>query len=186
MKIKVALGIFLTLISTSAFSSYLIEPHFGLNLNGSANATIKSINHNYDYNGTQYGLKLGMQNFGLMGGIDFNRSSFNLDDKTISGTVASSYKRNEWGLFIGYNFPLFLRFWGSYFFANTAKKSNGDEFSGTSKEFGLGFTSLPFVSLNLIFRLVDYSKQKISNVSEKLNEKINNTEIVLGLSLPFD
>jgi hypothetical protein len=168
-------------MSFAANANLLIEPHLGHNISGSGNSN----GIDYKYHGTQYGLRFGGQYLGLMGGLDYNISSYTWvqtpggDDK---------FDRTELGLFVGYNLPLMLRFWGAYYFTNSAKDTNasgrtavGAKYKGNTKELGVGFTMLPFLSLNLAYRNVSIDT-KPTGIS---GGDISNNEIVAGVSLPF-
>lgn len=169
------------LASFSAKASLLIEPHLGFNLSGGG----KSNGVDYSYNGAQYGLRLGGQYLGLMAGIDYNLSSYTWE-QTPGGD--DTFDRSEFGLFVGYNLPILVRFWGAYYFSNTAKDTNstgrtvsGAKYEGSSVELGAGWTALPFLSLNLAYRNISLDT-KPSTIS---GGSISNNEFVLGVSLPL-
>jgi hypothetical protein len=178
------------LYSTISQASFLIEPHVGFNVAGGGTTGTTA----YSYNGTQLGMRLGGQFLGLMAGVDYTTSSYTWERKATS-TFNDSFSRGEWGAFVGYNLPLFLRFWGAYYFSSKAtdQENSGQtvsnyEYSGSTKELGLGFTGLPFMSINLIYRMVDIDKQTtnagvVTNYSG--SSVISNHEVVLGVSAPF-
>lgn len=168
----------LALMFNTASASLLIEPHLAYNLSGSGSGWN---NHEYDYNGPQFGARLGYQGLGLMTGLDYTRSSYDQKDKSLGVTVTESMTRNELGIFVGYNFPIMLRAWGTYYFTNTSENAAGAEYSGNTKELGVGFTALPLLSINLMYRMVTFDE--VNSIS--LNDDINISEISLGVSLPL-
>lgn len=181
--LKIAGPLFaLVLTINTASASLLIEPHVAFNLNGSGEGTAGSTTHKYEYNGPQFGARVGYQGLGLMAGFDYTRSSYDFED-TFAGTgVTQSFNRNEMGIFAGYEFPILIRAWGAYYFSNTAKNDKGDEYTGNTKELGVGFTALPLLSVNLMYRMVTWDEIN----SSKLTDDINVNEIVLGVSLPLN
>lgn len=181
-------GIFFALLFTvsTAHASLLIEPHLAYNIHASGDATLGGVNHDYDYNGAQYGMRVGYQQLGFMGGLDYTRSSFDLDDETAAGTSSVNYDRNEWGVFVGYDFPILVRAWGAYYWSNKSERDNGNQLKGNTKELGVGMTALPFLSLNLMYRMVTYDEQKVGSTTSNLSEDINISEFVVGVSLPLN
>lgn len=173
----------LGLSANTASASLLIEPHLGFNISGSGDQG----STDYDYNGAQMGLRVGYQNLGLMVGLDYTRSSFELEAKSGGVTSKTDADRNEIGVFAGYNFPILLRAWAAYYFTNTMElKSTGNpEYKGNTKELGVGFTGLPFLSINLMYRMVNHDEVKSSSGTSSLNPDYDAKEIVLGVSLPL-
>ena len=178
------LGLFL--IANTASAAFLIEPHLSYNLSGSGdNGLTGTSKTDFDYNGAQYGLRAGYQMLGLMAGLDFTRSNYDMDNTTSTGTSVTEMERNEWGLFVGYNFPILVRAWGTYYFSNTAKnKTTGSERTGSTKELGVGFTGLPFLSLNLMYRMVDHDELESAS-GVKTSVDYSTHEFVVGVSLPL-
>ena len=189
--------------SQLAQASFLIEPHFGYNLSGSGTTGSGTTASEFKYTGVQYGLRAGYQYLGFMGGLAYNRSNYvwKLSTSQLTPTINTNYEdsftRNEVGLFLGYQFPIFFRLWGAYYFTNTAEDVDtthstisiagampdlyptGYQFKGNTKELGIGYTGLPFVSINLSFRNVVHDNTTTGAVG------ISNNEFVLGISAPF-
>lgn len=169
------LGLLLTVSSASA--SLLIEPHLGYNLGTSGDGE--------SYSGGQFGMRLGYQQLGLMAGLDFTRSNFDQDATVNGAKVNNEYERNEFGLFVGYNFPIFIRAWGAYYFGNTTKNTkDNSELTGNTKELGVGFTALPFLSLNFMYRMIDLNEYETAS-GVKTSVDGSNQEFVVGVSLPI-
>jgi hypothetical protein len=185
----------LSIITLAAISaapvqaSLLIEPHLAYNLSGGGTSS----GTKYTYNGPQYGLRLGGQFLGFMAGLDFTQSTYTWKRVSATATNNDSFKRSEVGIFAGYNLPILLRFWAAYYFMSSAKDqessgltSSGDEYSGHTTELGIGFTGLPFLSVNFIYRNVSIGSQNLAKPANLSGGTINNHEILLGLSLPFN
>jgi hypothetical protein len=181
----VALGILF--VATTANASFLIEPHLGYNVSGGQSDFDGS---KMEYTGAQYGARLGMQFLGVMGGFDYTRytSSTTMSANGASGTIKS--KEEDMGIFVGYNAPILLRAWLGYYFSakstvtgytNISGMAVDDYFKGSATELGLGFTPLPLVSINLVYRMLNYDKDQDGTANPVYKPK----EIVLGVSLPF-
>jgi hypothetical protein len=167
------------LTSITANANFLIEPHIGYNISGTGSTS----GVDYKYTNPELGLRLGGQYLGLMAGLDYTASSYTWT-QTPGGD--DKFDRSEFGMFVGYNLPIMLRFWGAYYFANTATDSNssgrtgvGAKYKGTTKELGVGFSAIPLLSLNLMLRNIVYDTKPITS------SDISNNEIVLGVSFPF-
>lgn len=173
------------LTSISANASLLIEPHLGYNVSGgqAVYGTQK-----YDYTGAQYGARLGMQALGFMGGLDYTHSSFNLKNTTIATSASSTdaSTQDDIGVFVGYNAPILIRGWIGYYFSTKLKypSNTSDYYTGTATELGLGFTPMPLISLNVMYRMIAFSKAHYSDGTSG-TVTYSPKEIVLGVSLPF-
>lgn len=169
------------LTSITANASLLIEPHIGYNISGGG--TSSSVE--YKYTNPELGLRFGGQYLGLMAGFDYTASTYTWT-QTPGGD--DKFDRGEFGVFVGYNLPILLRIWGAYYFTNTAKDKDatgktatGAQFKGNTKELGVGFTALPFLSLNVMYRNVVFTTKPAAVTGGD----ISNHEVVLGVSLPF-
>ena len=179
------------LTSFSANASFLIEPHLGYGISGSTTYSATDIK----YNGPQFGAKFGFQNLGLMAGLDYNHATYTLKETPSSGTVGEDKKKkDELGIFVGYSAPIMLRAWLGYFFSTKQTQTaagtygaNGDWLKGHTTEIGIGFTPLPLISLNLLYRMVSFDKQysATTGVESTPASKYEPKEIVFGVSLPF-
>lgn len=169
------------IFSVESQASFLVEPHVSFNLYSSG----KEGGVDYSYNGTQYGLKLGYQQLGLMFGMDYKKSAFDLKTEGNGNNTKVAMKRDELGVFAGYEFPILVRAWGGYYFHNKMKgDSQGYEYSGNTKELGVGFTGLPFLSMNFIYRMVELDEAKTNGTATKIDTSIK--EYVVGVSLPLN
>lgn len=196
----ILLTILLTTLVNKSFAGLLIEPYLGLALNGDGEYTKSGDKGNQDYSSFTYGGRLGYSTLGLMAGLDYSRQSFDLTTKeTGSVETKDGVDKSQLGLFVGYKFPVMLKVWGTYFFNGTVEGNeidNGNRFltnldkfeDGSGYGLGVGFTALPFISLNLEYRNIEYSKISSNGVNEanKYTEKPNLSEILLSVSAPFN
>jgi len=193
LKIGLLAVVMMTLMSTNSQAALLIEPHIGYNVSGTGDFTWGGQKVETDYSGAQYGLRAGWQYLGFMLGMDYTMSNPEVEFSAQGQTEKNDMKNKELGVFAGYNLPILLRGWVGYYFNvkseadNNGSFNKGDEFSGNTMELGVGFTGLPLVSLNLMYRNVTLDEIKTSAGTLKLsgNQEIKNSEIVFGVSIPF-
>ncbi|MBY0413330.1 MAG: hypothetical protein K2Q18_04160 [Bdellovibrionales bacterium] len=178
----VGLTLGLTILSQTASAGLLLEPHVAYNLSGSGTES----GTEYDYNGAQIGARVGYQNWGFMTGLDYTKGSGSVDSKTAGVTTTRDLSSDEIGIFAGYNLPILFRAWGAYYFSNETTYKGGFDLSGDTKELGVGFTGLPFLSINLVYRMVNFDESKNLTTSVKSSVSYDFNEIVLGVSLPFN
>lgn len=171
------------IVYSSAYAGLLIEPHWGYNLVGK----VDGISGATKFNGNQYGARIGAQSFGFMGGLDYTHSAFTY--KTVAPVASDEKSRDQIGVFAGYKFPILLRFWGAYnFFDKTKQTANGANHvsgyytKGHGTTAGIGFTGLPFLSVNLEYKTSSYNDSSAG----ALNPKVTTKEVVLGVSIPIN
>ncbi len=181
-------------LSGAAQADFLIEPHIGYNVTSSGESTRAGVKYEYDYSGAQYGLRAGGQYLGFMAGLDYTLSSPEIETKIGGTTFKDTFNKKELGVFVGYNLPILIRAWAAYYFDVTARDTensgatiSGTEYSGSTTELGIGFTALPFLSLNLMYRNVKFDELKEGGVTTKLSgdAEMGIHEIVVGISLPL-
>ncbi|MDD0853320.1 outer membrane beta-barrel protein [Halobacteriovorax sp. GB3] len=181
-------------LMVNAQAGVLVEPYLGYRLVSGEDSN--SSKTEYDYNGSVIGGRLGYQFLGFMGGLDYSRGlgAYELEQKDSSGTSKNDYTQSSFGLFAGYELPILLRAWVTYWMSNKLEGDsgavNGDEFNGSGYGLGIGFTGLPFVSLNLEYRNMTYDEffDKAAGTTTALSgdSEIGMSEILLSVSLPLD
>lgn len=129
--------------------------------------------------GVSYGGRLGYQNFGFQIGLDYLASNMSYDNNDL--------KTQEWGGFVGFEFPILVRVYAGYVFSGTGiaeiEDINGDVNlkGGTGPKIGVGFTLLPFLDINLEYRRITYDTKEEGPVS--IDSDYSAT--MLSFSLPF-
>lgn len=173
----------------------LLEPSVGFIISGNVQDDETGAAHDeYDYNSPTFAARIGFQMLGFMGGLEYNIASPSWDDQVTTTTVDVDFKQSNMGVFVGYNFPIMIRVWGAYYISSTAEvdsgASKGSEYKGSGQALGVGFTALPFVSLNLEYRMIAYDEftNAVTAVTTKYNSQQgpNAKEIILSVSLPFE
>jgi hypothetical protein len=172
----------------------MLEPYVGYVLGGNENEVAGTSQHDVDYSSPMLGARLGYRALGLMAGFEYNMLSTSWEDQVAPIAADVDYKHSNMGIYVGYNFPIMLRVWGTYYFSSKAEvdsgSSAGDEYTGNGKVIGVGFTGLPFLSINLEYRTFTYDEYEdisagttssLSGVSE-----VSGKEIAIGISIPFE
>lgn len=181
-------------VSGLAHADFLIEPHIGYNVSSSGESTFAGVKTDYEYSGPQFGLRAGGQYLGFMAGLDYTFATADIESKESGVTYKDEFNKKELGVFVGYNLPILFRAWAGYYFDakardndNSGSSVSGSEYSGSATELGVGFTGLPFLSLNLMYRMINYDEFKSGGVTTKLSgdSEVSISEIVLGVSLPL-
>lgn len=197
MKIRNFLFVILLFVTNSAFAGFLIEPYLGYSLNGKGDVSALSTNYSSEYSSLTYGGRIGYSYLGLMAGIDYSLQNPELESSASGTTYKDEIKKNQLGLFVGYKFPIMLRAWATYFLNAEFKgtQSSGTHFienidkfeDGSGYALGVGYTGLPFLSINLEYRAIEYDKWKSDGADvTSVTEKMNLNEILLSLSVPLN
>lgn len=206
-KLGLVIGV-LTLLSAQAYAGLLVEPYLGFRYGAQTttvrNSGISNGDWTYALAGYNYGGRLGFTFLGFMGGLDYSMGKVDWkgDESPVPNTTnvapKTSINTTQLGVFAGYALP-FIRIWAEYYLSSTFKTSEvnsswvkDEEYSGSGGYgFGIGFTGLPIVSINLEARLYAYDEDKAPNyVTTKFPtntlEKPENKELLISISAPFD
>lgn len=195
------LAVFTILFSFEARAGLLLEPYVGFSLSGDMEQAAKGANSKIEgeHGGLTLGGRLGFQSLGLMVGLQYDLGlSTELDSKQGTATAKDDIKRTHIGAFVGYNFPVMVRAWGTYYFSS---KVEGDEaptaditgdvidstqtWKGNGYALGVGFTGLPIVSLNLEYRSYEYDEIEDAGADLKLDPSVEASEIMISVSAPL-
>ena len=98
---------------------------------------------------------------------------------------SSAAKRTTYGVVAGLDFPILLRGWVGYGFTNEINDTdNSAKYKGTNTKVGVGFTGLPFVSLNVEYIKDDFKDYEISG--NTTNANLDHSSYMLSVSLPLE
>ncbi len=175
------LGLFV--LSKQVSAGILVEPYLGLSLGGSGEAKLNGSKYDYSFSTATYGGRLGYQYLGIMGGVDYSYQDFRLTKEGPGLETKLKTKRNQIGLFAGYEFPILLRVWGTYFLSGKMDAEFEKYSSASGYELGAGFKSLPFLSFNLGYRSITYDHY--TPAATFYGEKLNISEVLFYASIPF-
>lgn len=147
------------LFSLPAHAWLLVEGNVGY---GMSNKWEKEGFSDIEYNGMVVNGRLGLKlfEFLILGGeYSWTDANFEyMDDASGIGYKIPS-PRTDYGVFAGFDLPIMLRFWGTYYIKSQLKMDNlnGTRLDGTGYGVGVGWTFLPFVSINAEWRLYEYN-----------------------------
>lgn len=167
------------LSTNQAKAALFFEPFAGMAFNSSGELSGTEV----DISGSSLGLRLGFENMGLSLGLDGRKNTWKLDP---SSGVNSNYTYTQLGFFVGYELPAMIRFWGNYVF-NLEGVDDDDadtKFTeGSGMVFGVGFKTIPFISLN--FEISNLSTKKLKSAVSEIDYDTDYTAYTLGVSFPF-
>jgi hypothetical protein len=193
--------ILVLILSSNANSELLIEPFLGYAF-GSTDQTLSNkgaLNGHYKFTtkGYDLGARIGFQKFGFMVGLEgeIGKETENPDIFPVANAAnKEDYSVTKVGIFAGFNFPILLRLWATYYLQVekeiTKGESKGNQFEGDGISFGVGYTGFPFISLNAEFRSYTFDEESLDGLHFDLPNStfsINKQKsILLSISVPLD
>ena len=173
------------LIISPARAGLLIEPVLGYNFGNIENDGLNELDDKF--NGASIGGRIGYQNLGFQLGLDYLRSTLDIDNDDFKEDVTMS----EFAGFIGFEFPILLRVYAGYIFSANGEteaefgslKDDVKFKDGSGTKLGVGFTGLPFVDINFEYRKGKFSETKFG--SDEIDGDTDYSSFMVGISLPF-
>lgn len=158
-------------------ASLLLDPYIGINLSGTTKFTSGNSDVDYDYNSAPVSIG---------GRVGFSKLSFStgLDYQMTSGVKlknqAEKFDASELAAFVGFDFPILLRAYAGYIFSADFEATSNKYDEGSGYKLGVGFTGLPFISINLEYKNISYDK--LNNATIKTAD---HNSVLLAVSLPI-
>lgn len=173
------------LIIKPASAGVLIEPVLGYNF-GKFDVDTAGFDSE-SMTGPAIGGRIGYQNLGFQLGLDYLRSTMDIDNNDYKEDATIS----EFAAFVGFEFPILLRAYAGYIFSASGEteadfgtgKDDVKLEDGSGVKLGLGFTLLPFVDINLEYRKGSFDEWKFG--SQKIDDKVDYSAYMIAVSLPF-
>lgn len=158
----------------SAQASLLLDPYIGA---GVMKTTFDANNLDDIDDGSMsaVGARIGYQFLLVSAGIDYSKGKD--EDNEFTNT----------SFFVGVDLPILLRVWAEYFISSDLSVDSDIDIDdpefvdGTS--LGIGFTGLPFVSLNLEIQNINYESE-VSATNTKFD--LNSAAYLFSVSLPLN
>ena len=175
---------------SSAQAGLTIEPFLGTSVSGElkSDAPDSLVGSGTDLSSLTYGARLGYGMLGFSGGLEYRMGTGEIDD---NGTKSDN-KTTTLGLYAGYNFPILVRAWVGYSLSHkvTVEQSTGGDvdLTGTNMSVGVGFTGLPFVSINVEYHMVEFDEMEQAGTKTDLTSTDGNLIMVTvsaPLAIPF-
>lgn len=151
----------------------LLEPYLGYEIG-------KTTDPDGKMDGTHLGARVAYRSpIMFWAGLDYSLG-LNATFKPDSGSDETAKRSTLYGV-VGMDFPILVRAWLGYGFMNEFDFDAG-KIKGKSTKVGVGFTGLPFLSLNL-----EYLKETFDESNgNSLTTDIQNDVVVLSVSLPLE
>lgn len=172
---KKLLAVFAVVLGFASVSQagVLVEPYLGYEMG-------KTKNPDGKFEGSQLGLRLAYKApVFVWAGLDYTMG--------VSGTAKPDVGANDDGKrstlygVVGVDFPILVRAWLGYGFMDEIKFDNSGKVKGKGTKIGVGFTGLPFVSINL-----EYLTEKFDEWDGvSLPSDFENNTYILSVSVPF-
>lgn len=187
MKKYILITAYSMLISTAAHAGLYLEPYVGYAIGSSeGTVTIESVGVSTvdsDEKVTAFGGKVGYSILGLAFGADYAKLSYDSDDKT-SDNLDTESDETHLGAFVQYTLPILFKVSATYIL-NAKSKSDESESNGKGLKIGVGFTGLPFVSINLDLITLNYDDVDVDGVTVS-SADVDTKLTMLSVSLPLD
>ena len=168
---NIFISLFIFISFSTANASLLIDPYVGVGLLKTT-FDVNSLDNTDDGKLNALGARLGYQFFLVSAGVDYSKGSD--EDSEFTNT----------SFFVGVDLPILLRVWAEYFISSDLDidEDNLDSpifLDGTS--LGVGFTGLPFISLNLELQNLNYESKIAGNKFD-----LNTAAYLFSVSLPLN
>jgi hypothetical protein len=188
--LAISLLIFTTVAINKAEAGILVEPTLGYSMS----TTTTRLTNTYKYSGLNLGARLGLDYFGFQAGMGYEKTSGSFDTTVVATAYTNDFSRDDLGVFVGYKFPILLRAWVAYYFSAkstftsaTGAFSKNSYIKGDATEIGLGFTGLPIINVNLVYKMTSFDTQYAAstNTSSAISAPLKSNEILVQVSAPF-
>lgn len=190
MKLLFALAIVVG-FSQSAKAGFMVEPYLGMLVNSTGTTNDCSSNCDDEITGNAIGAKIGYKQLGFSFGLDYQMTTGTSTNEA-SGSSEFDLSISEYGLHVGYDFPILFRVYATYWLNSDYNISSGSNEYTLNKAsgytLGVGYSVLPMVALNLELKNVDYSELDYdvngsSGTGAETDYSVN--FMTLKLSIPF-
>ena len=176
MKLKLFFILSSVFFSVQSFSGLLVDPYIGFGSSGVALEVdgAPAFGSDETENVTSFGSRLGYSFLLFSAGIDYEMAKVATENEaTITNT----------SIFVGVDLPILLRAWAEYYVSSDFSASGSDldfDFKD-GYSIGIGFTGLPFVSINLEVQNVNYDFE-----TSGAKGTLKTAGTLLSVSLPLD
>lgn len=177
MKVRILLALVATMVASSAQAGFMIDPYIGI---GQTKTELDVAGDNENTSSdTYFGSRVGYSFILVSAGIDYQITKGEDSD-------GDDANLNSLSAFVGVDLPILFRFWAEYFLSSSFD-SDTDGVDFTFKDgysVGIGFTGLPFVSINLELQAMNYEAEFDNFPNNEFDLTVGST--ILSVSLPLD
>lgn len=184
-------------LSSAAQAGLMLEPYIGYEMGGGKATYTSDATQSYTNKatgstvGARVGYKLPLM-FWLAADYSMTSGSDKYEYVNSALNDSPSYNRTSLYATVGMDFIVLVRGYVGYSLSNENKvKFNTGEATakGSAYKVGVGFTGLPFVSINAEYVKYTYTDLSGSNGSAKVSDlysSFDNSAFMLGVSVPFN
>jgi hypothetical protein len=180
----------------TAYAGLLLEPYAGYAMGSSETklgASGGGGTYQYDNSGVGLGARIGYTMPLLWLALDYSMANGVKSKAKTTGATDADIDSTTLAAVIGVKVPL-IRAWVGYSPMNkaTAKGNNIEtKLEGSQLKVGAGFTGLPFVSINVEYRMTEFKKYEQGGVSADMSssavyESSKGNDLFVSVSVPFD
>lgn len=192
-KIFAALAVMIGM-SSAAHAGILIEPYLGYEM---GDFYYKYAGGSTEYkdslSGVGYGMRLGYKFLLPWVALDYTSGSGTAKRDSAASSTDQDFTRSSLGAVVGVDLPL-IRAWAGYGFSNeaTLKGVNGGadtKIKGNYLKAGVGLGFIPFVSLNLEYKINEVKKVDLGSGEQDKSavyDSVKNDTIMVSVSVPFN
>lgn len=132
---------------------------------------------NEDVTGTAFGLRLGGSTLGFIYGLEYQTGSV-----TVDSTPEVDLDFTDMGLFAGYEFPILIRAYATYYISHKADQGANELEGSGGMKLGVGYTGLPFIAIN--FEKMTRTYDERDGVALSTDSETDSYMISVSLPLP--
>ncbi len=181
-KLVLAAGLMFTFFVTNPFANagVMLEPYVGY---ASGKMGDESSGKS-DGKGLYYGARAAYNMMGFFVGGEYQGSKLKVDS-----TPKTDNTMTDMGAVVGFEFPILLRIYGTYFFSSQDKATFSPEitFKGNAMKLGIGYTAFPLVAFNVEYYTSTYNKASNGSQSVTLtgSDVVKGSFVMFNVSLPL-
>lgn len=175
----------------NAVAGVMLEPYAGTLLNSEGTNNKCSSNCSDEISGNVFGLKVAFKQLGFSAGLDYQMTAGTTQNEA-SGSTEFDLTGSEYGIHFGYDFPIMLRLYATYWLNSEYTSKSGSTEStlkgASGYTLGVGYSILPMVALNLEMKTLNYSELEVdvSGVTTSFDDRDYDVNIMaLKVSFPI-
>jgi hypothetical protein len=180
--------------SSDTKGGFLIEPYLGYYFGSwkCSDTNNCSAPTSEPYSGVVYGGRVGYEYMNFIFGADYMGGSWSASYSNSGLSFSDTYDPTNLGVFVGYDMPILLRFYGEYIVSASLDDTSKNPLSTTSGtltgsgiKLGVGFKVLPFLVINAEYLQNSYDKSKQNSLTTNFSPATTYSSYGVSVSLPL-
>lgn len=153
-------------------NAFMIEPFIGLESGDYDDGSTTS-----DFANQNLGLRIGGDTLGFMYGFEYQQGSGTVEP---SGLADIDVDTTDMGLYVGYELPIMLRAYLTYYFSHKAEIAGQSDMEGDGgMKLGVSYTGLPFIVINFEKMTRSFDEQGPATIDRESDA------FMVGVGLPL-